>query len=437
MMQPAALSGWGGYPRAQARVLAPRDLETLRGLEGPVIARGQGRAYGDAAISSGVTLDMRHFDRLIAFDPATGELTAEAGVTLAEIIRLFLPRGFFPMVTPGTRFVSLGGAFAADVHGKNHHREGSFADHVRAVQILDARGDVAWHDADSETFAQARGAMGLTGILVALRLRLRPVQSGWIAQRTHVAGDLETALALFETHAEARYSVGWMDCTAAGAALGRGLVMTGDHCDAPVGRPRWPAARRGPAIPVHMPRGLLNPLTLRAFNALYFARGTRVAAQAGGQVVDWQSFFYPLDGLRNWPRLYGRAGFVQFQCVLPMDSAHAGLRMILRMIAQTGHGSPLAVLKCMGPQAGRWSFPMPGMTLALDFPCRPDTLALIERLDAVTVDHGGRFYLAKDARLSPAVFAASDPRWADLHAARHVSGAAARFQSLQSQRLGL
>ncbi len=443
MTRLTTLTGWGRYPRHATRLSAPRDTDALaQALRmGPAIARGLGRAYGDSAVGAH-TISMRHFDRMIAFDPASGQLVAEAGVSLAEIIEAFLPRGWFPHVTPGTRFVTLGGAIAADVHGKNHHGEGSFGAFTDWIDLMGADGIVTRcsRDANADLFRHTLGGMGLTGVILRAAIRLRPVESGWIRQRTIPAPGLEAALDAFEAGMDATYSVAWIDCLASGAALGRSLVMLGEHAaraDLPTerrARPYQTPPRRRRSLPIDLPGFVLNPASVRAFNAAYYALG-RVKSDA--QLVDWESYFYPLDAIGGWNRLYGRRGFMQFQCALPLDAGRAGLQRLLRAIAGSGAGSFLAVLKRFGPQDSSISFPMPGYTLALDFPLTARSLALMPHLDRITADHGGRFYLAKDSRMSAETLIRTDPRMADFAAWRQARGLSAQFASAQSERLGL
>lgn len=436
------LSGWGRFPRQDCLVHVPRSEADLQALlaQGPLIARGNGRGYGDCALGPAGTADMRRFNRILSFDAQSGILVAEAGVLLADVIAVFLPRGWFPAVTPGTKFVTLGGMVAADVHGKNHHKHGSFGHCVEWIDLLGADGEVrrCSREENAELFAWTIGGMGLTGIVLRLAFRLRPVESGWIRQQTLPAPDLETAMALFEEHAGATYSVAWIDCLHGGKGLGRSSLMLGEHArldelgarrDAPFATPRRPFHK----VPFDAPQMALNSLTVRAFNALYYHRAV---TQRGEALVDWDGFFYPLDALLEWNRIYGRRGFAQFQCVIPLESAAAGLTALLRTISASGQGSFLAVLKRMGPGEGPISFPREGYTLALDFPVNPQALALMERLDAITIDHGGRFYLAKDARMSAATLRASDPRARDLAALREERGLTS-FRSSMAERLNL
>ena len=446
-MQPVMmkLSGWGRYPVVESRVLAPRSVEALRELvlsEPSLIPRGNGRAYGDSAINRDATIEMHHLDRMIAFDPGTGQLVAEAGVLLGDIIAAFLPRGWFPMITPGTKFVTLGGAIAADVHGKNHHRDGSFRACVDWVEIMGTDGALrrCTPEDDPVLFDHTLGGMGLTGIILRAAIRLRPVESGWIRQTTLAAPNLGAAMAAFEDTQEATYSVAWIDCLGRGARLGRSLVMIGEHAtpgDLPpehAGAPFAIKPKRKLTVPFDFPSITLNTYTLRAFNTLYYQAGAR---KPGTRLVDWDSYFYPLDAILGWNRIYGRKGFAQFQCVLPLDRAKAGLEALLDEIARAGSGSFLAVLKRFGKQDSAFSFPMEGYTLALDFPVNPKTLALLERLDRITLDHGGRFYLAKDSRMSAATLRASDGRVSDFQSLRDARDLTGRFRSAQAERLEL
>jgi len=439
------LAGWGRYPVADCALSAPRDAAALAALlaEGaPLIARGNGRAYGDSALNRRRTVSMRHFDRMLDFDGETGVLTAEAGVLLGDVIAALLPRGWFPAVTPGTKFVTLGGMAAANVHGKNHHLDGGFRNFVDWVEVMGPTGEIvhAAPDENPELFDWTLGGMGLTGVIVRLAMRLRRVETGWIRQRAIAAPDLSAAMAAFETGQDAPYSVAWIDCLGSGARLGRSVVMLGEHAPLdglPTRFRRLPYGlppRRGRHVPFNAPGFALNRWTVATFNALYYRMGGR---RTGTAYVPWDSYFYPLDSVLGWNRIYGRRGFLQFQCVLPDSTAREGLTALLKTIAGSGQGSFLAVLKKMGADGGRFSFPMPGYTLALDFPVSDKVLRLMDELDRITLDHQGRFYLAKDARLAADTLHAADPRAGDFASMRRRTGAAAAFASLQSERLGL
>jgi decaprenylphospho-beta-D-ribofuranose 2-oxidase len=439
------LSGWGRYPVLDVRTHAPRTVGVIRDLvlsEPTLIARGNGRAYGDSAINPSATIEMCHLNRMIAFDPAPGQLVAEAGVLLADIIAAFLPRGWFPMVTPGTKYVTLGGAIAADVHGKNHHKDGSFRVCVDWIDVMGSDGKVrrcSWQE-DPTLFDNTLGGMGLTGIILRAAIRLRPVETAWIRQTTVAAPNLAAAMAAFDDAQDATYSVAWIDCLGTGPDTGRSLVMLGEHAarsDLPsdhAGAPYRNKPRLKLSVPVDFPAIALNRFSVRVFNALYYWAGAR---RTGVQLVDWDSYFYPLDAILGWSRIYGRRGFAQFQCVLPLDRSRAGLSALLEEIAKAGSGSFLAVLKRFGKQDSAFSFPMEGYTLALDFPVNSTTLALLERLDQITLAHGGRFYLAKDSRMSAATLRASDGRVGDFQSLRNKRGFTSRFRSAQAERLAL
>ena len=429
------LSGWGKFGPRVARVV-PFSSK----LEPKTIARGAGRAYGDSAIGTVQTVDMLRRNRMVSFDPETGQLVAEAGVRLGEIIETFLPRGWFPYVTPGTKFVTLGGAIAADVHGKNHHCEGSFGSFVDWVELLGADGTTTRLKPNDALFGWTVGGMGLTGIITRAAIRLRPVKSAYIRQMTIPAPNLEAAMAAFADADASTYSVAWIDCLAKGPELGCSLVMLGEHAQVPE---LQRVQRRNPLVtpergkitfPMDLPGWMLNGTFMRLFNMAYWRKGIKGAGQS---IVDWDSYFYPLDAILGWNRVYGREGFVQFQCVLPDASAKAGLTAILEATSAAGQGSFLAVLKRMGAQSSRVSFPMAGYTLALDFPSNAKTLTLLDRLDEITLSHGGRFYLAKDARMAKATLHRSDERMAEFRAWREKNNLAEAFSSAQSERLGL
>ena len=430
------ISGWGRFPRADCAVVTARGAADVAAAvaRAPLIARGNGRAYGDAAMNAGQTLAMTAMDRMLAFKD--GVLVAEAGVLLADILHTFLPRGWFPMVTPGTKLVSLGGAIAADVHGKNHHRDGSFAACVDWLDLVGPDGAETRVDRDHPLFGWTLGGMGLTGVIVRAQIRLQRVETSWIVQDTRALRSLAETMAAIEDNLDAPYSVAWIDCTD-GPHHGHALLHLGRHAtpaDLPPGRPAFDVRRRRRLpVPCAAPPFLFRGLWLRAMSGIYWRRGAR---RAGTRLVGWDSYFYPLDGLADWNRLYGRGGFVQFQCALPLDRAGPGLAALMQTIAGARIGSVLSVLKRFGPQSGHVSFPMPGYTLALDFPAHERSLALMTDLDRITLAHGGRFYLAKDARM-PAAVAAADARLTAFAQMRRETGLAQHFASLQSRRLGL
>lgn len=438
------LSGWGRYPR----LLGPLDAAFDTGpaaaatasLPG-VVARGLGRSYGDAAIGRDHTLDATGLNRMQGFDPGTGILATEAGVSLADIITTFLPRGYFPCSVPGTRFVTVGGMIASDVHGKNQHRDGTFGDHVEWLMLAlpDHRVVRCSRDENAALFAATIGGMGLTGTILSAGFRLKQVETGWIHQNTHVARNLSEAVALLRQTSTATYTVAWIDVLATGASLGRSLVLAGEHAtkdQLPWGDVAFPTSRNGRlSVPIDMPGWMLNPMTVRAFNELYYRNGARKAGQM--TTVPWDSYFFPLDGIANWNRIYGRRGFVQHQCVIPNAQAENVVSEILDRISSHGAGSFLAVLKRLAPGSGLMSFPMEGLTLALDIPLSRRLMPLLSEIDALVMDAGGRIYLAKDATQSPETFAAGYPQLDCFRKLRDEIGATGRMASKLSERLGL
>lgn len=428
------LQGWGRYPRTEGLTLWPSALGDIPQMLGqPLIPRGYGRSYGDSSLAP-VALETRRCNHLLAFDQSNGLLHCQAGASLSDILAVFVPLGWFLPVTPGTRFISVGGAIASDVHGKNHHVDGCFSTCLEEMELLLADGSrvTCSRSERGELFRATCGGMGLTGIILTAKLRLRRVPSAFIEQTTHKASNLDEALDLFERHHASTYSVAWIDCLARGKALGRSLLMLGEH--SPEGGLQLPM-RPALGIPMDMPGFLLNRYSIQAFNALYY---NRIQRPESHQRVSYEGFFYPLDGISQWNRLYGREGFVQYQFVIPREAGLLGLRAILKRIADSQRGSFLAVLKAFGPHNGNLlSFPLEGYTLALDFKMEPNLLPLLDELDAMVLDHGGRLYLTKDARMSAATFKRSYPNWQQFQAVRASVGALGRFASLQSRRLGL
>jgi FAD/FMN-containing dehydrogenase len=370
-----------------------------------------GRSYGDVCRNDGgILLATRGLDRYIAFDALKGELICEAGMLLAEVLDFTLPRGWFLPVTPGTALATVGGAIANDVHGKNHHCAGSFGCHVLELELLRSdRGQIRCApDENSELFAASIGGLGLTGLILSARLKLRRVSGSWIRGASMRFGNIGEFFELArDANAGNEYAAAWVDCLAHGSRLGRGVMLTGDHAE----DDDWPMLPRHIAMPFTPPMALINHWSLKAFNSAYFSRPS---ARARGRRWPYQAFLHPLDTVRNWNRIYGPRGFYQYQCVLPPATMREALAELLRRIADNGQGSFLSVLKLFGDRTspGWLSFPRPGATLALDFPNRGgETLRLLDQLDEITREAGGALYPAKDARMSAAMFRHSFPRW--------------------------
>ncbi|UPK35735.1 FAD-binding oxidoreductase [Bradyrhizobium sp. 186] len=436
------VSGWGRFPVVDSELLRPRSFEAVgeavAGCAGAV-ARGNGRAYGDAAIGASRTVAMTGFDRVRSFDPATGRIRLEAGVLLSDLIDTFGPRGFLPFVVPGTRFVSIGGAIAADVHGKNHHCEGGFGRYVESVLLRTGQGEVieASREQNSDAFFATIGGMGLTGVILEATIRLRPVETGWIRERVISASDLDAAMRALDAGDSATYSVAWIDCAAGGSNLGRALIYLGEHASADEladGADRFPVGKDpGLAVPVDLPSMTLNRYSIRAFNELYYRMGARRAGRS--HLVSLYPYFFPLDSISAWNRIYGRRGFLQHQCVIPEQGARDVLGEILDRVSKRGDASFLAVLKKLGQGDGILSFPLPGYTLALDFPLKGDILNFLDEIDRLVVAAGGRLYLAKDARQSRATFETGYPALKRFSAIRRSLDPAGNIRSKLSQRL--
>ena len=411
----SAPQSWGRYPRSRHVVRELTDRHApLPAFDGLALPYGNGRSYGDSCQNpDGTLLRTRGLDRFIQFDAASGQLRCEAGVLLGEILDQVVPQGWFLPVSPGTRHVTVGGAIANDVHGKNHHAAGSFGHHVECFELLRSDGErMLCRPGDAHGLFEATvGGLGLTGVITWAQIRLRRVCGPWMETETLRFGSLDEFFELSRASAaHHEYTVAWIDCLARGASLGRGLFMRGDHAPAnPAERPPAPKERWG--MPVAPPFSLVNGLTLRPFNTLYYHR-QRAASQRA--TVHYVPYFYPLDGIRDWNRMYGPRGFLQYQCVLPPAAARDGIAELMREIAASGSGSFLAVLKEFGtrPAAGLMSFPRPGTTLALDFPNNgARVLRLLERLDRIVDAADGAVYPAKDARLAGPSFRRAFPNW--------------------------
>lgn len=431
------LAGWGRYPSSEVRVTAIKtedDLaRTLRQANGLCIARGMGRSYGDSSLAPHV-IDLRQHDHFLGFDSDRGTVRCDAGATLAAILEVIVPRGWFLPVTPGTGFVSVGGAIASDVHGKNHHRDGSFADFVESLRVMIPNGELVTcsDEENAELFHATAGGMGLCGIIVDADLKLRRIQSGFVDERIVKTSDLCDTLACLDENDQATYVVAWLDANKRGTARGRALVMIGEHAqDDDFKIHRKPHAR----VPFDLPSMCSNRLVMRLFNSLYYER---IRTRTTTRRTHYEPYFYPLDRLRDWNRLYGRAGLLQHQSVVPRASAGEAIEALLSCLAASRLGSPLAVLKALGEGNENYlSFPRAGYTLTMDFKRSDSALALMGRLDDIVLTHGGRMYLAKDACMSESTFKRSYPAWEAFQAVRERHGALGRFSSLQAQRLGL
>lgn len=401
-------AGWGRVHRARGTVARPERAAELARImtETPAPAFGMLRSYNDSPLNDGGrAIDMTRMDKILAFDPETGVIEVEAGVQLGELLRLFAPRGWIPAVVPGTGFPTVGGAIAQDIHGKNHHVLGTFGQHVLSVTLLQPAGRrvVASPDRNKALFRATIGGIGQTGVIVAAKLQMIPTPGPSMRVKSTRVGDFDEFLALLDA-STFRYNVGWIDGTATGASLGRGILEEAELTDGPRGARGLPPV----TVPVDLPSFALSAPTVKLFNAAYWRK---VPAQGSVHVMPIAQHVFPLDKLYEWNRLYGKRGFHQFQCVVPVAAAGVLKEMVAR-IARSGLASPLAVIKRMGAgRGGMLSFPMEGYTLAIDFPARQKAVKLIGELEAMTVEAGGRLYLGKDALARGDMIKAMYPEW--------------------------
>lgn len=435
------IAGWGNYPKTTSTVHFPadeNDLKTLQNTIDSYIPRGAGKSYGDASLHSTIGSSVK-LNRTLNFDSANGILSCEAGKMLSDVLDEIIPHGFFLPVTPGTKLITVGGAIAADIHGKNHHKEGCFSEHLISFSLLTAKDGivVCSRTENAELFWATCGGMGLTGFIVNASFKLKRIESTKIVKRTIKCNDLKMVVNQLLENENYTYSVAWIDCGSTGKNLGRSLLYLGEHAsETDVQKSDLKGYRTSKPIidlPFNLPSWTLNQLTVKAFNTLYYGK---VLKQDSTSMVGLESFFYPLDGIGNWNRLYGKNGFVQYQFIIPMKHADSGLSEIMRLIAASGESSFLAVLKLFGEQNEGWlSFPKRGITLALDFRVNATTFKLLGRLDALILEMDGRSYLAKDARMKADFFAAGYPKLDQFKQLLSQIDPNGKFRSLQSDRL--
>lgn len=432
-----SFTAWGNYPKIAGRLAQPKTIDEARSLlsntSSSLIARGNGRSYGDSALQEHM-VSIRKMAAIEKFDEKNGIIQVQAGLLLDELLLHIVPKGWFPYVVPGTRMISIGGAIASNVHGKNHHKRGAFGDYVLNLDLLDSDGKIrtCTRDEHGELFQHTIGGMGLTGIILRATIRLKPTETSFYHQETKVASNLSDLIRLFERHKEMPYLVAWIDGQASNKHLGSGLLLMGRACDKKEVRTHQfdtPTAihKSGtlyiPKLPVSW---LMNPVSLWLNNTLYKWKNRPNHAD---RIVHYSQFFFPLDSLSNWNRLYGPPGLLQYQFVVDFEEAEECIRSILRHLRAAGTTSYLIVLKRMGSNhtaAAATDFPMPGYSLALDFKNTPKTRKLLNELDEIVVRHRGRVYLTKDARLPAETFRQMYP---------NAVNKGLRFQSLQSERI--
>ena len=435
------LANWGNYPAIscdESTFSQEEQVQDFISTHSSVIARGNGRCYGDASLAQHSVSTLK-YDKVLAFDITNGIFECQSGITLDQILDIIVPQGWFLPVTPGTKFITVGGAVASDVHGKNHHVDGSFSGHIIDMDIITGNKETITCSANdhSDLFWATCGGMGLTGIITRVKFSLKKISTAYIRQKQIKARNLEDLIRLFEEYKDYTYSMAWIDCLQKGDTFGRGILIVGEHAtpeelnEQQRKAPLQLAAKRKLSVPFNLPSFALNTLTVKAFNWLYYLKNTK---REINNVIPYEPFFYPLDAILHWNRGYGKAGFVQYQFVLPLEKKE-GLVAILQKISDAGLGSFLAVLKVFGKQDSLISFPMEGYTLALDFPVRKGLFEFLDKLDEIVLQYGGRLYLSKDARMKQEVFWKSYPNAQKFADIIKTYNGAKLFRSVQSDRL--
>ncbi len=429
-------TSWGLYPRIRCNLIRFHKDDFLRQVlkrDNTFIPKGNSRSYGDCALNKNV-IDVRPKNYFIDFNNKTGLLHVQAGVLLAEILEVFVPRGWFLKITPGTKFITIGGAIASDVHGKNHHIDGCFSSCVKEFRIMLPDGEVVTctKDKNPDLWNATCGGMGLTGVILDAKIYLKRIHSCYIHQKTYKADNLLETFELFEANRQAPYSVAWIDCISKGKALGRSLVMVGDFLDN--GNLELPSKYQL-SIPFYLPRATLNKWFIKTFNLLYYHKHHTKISQ---KKVDLDTFFYPLDTIGHWNRIYGKKGFLQYQFILPKEASFHGLKEILTTLSKAKKSPFLGVLKLYGPANSNWlSFPLEGYSMALDLKIERGIFKLLNRLDQIVLRHHGRLYLTKDARMSRQTVDAGYPNIHRFRELRKDYNMNKKFQSLQSRRLDI
>jgi FAD/FMN-containing dehydrogenase len=433
------ITNWNNYPVVEAKEISfDYQQELSAKLHTPSIPHGNGRCYGDASLYTDVVNTLR-YDKVLAFDEVNGIITCQSGILLSDLLQVIVPRGWFLPVTPGTKFITIGGAVASDVHGKNHHVDGSFSRHVVSMSILTGTGVTISCSANtnSDLFWATCGGMGLTGIILDVKFRLKRIHTAYIRQKQIKAKNLDEVMGLFEENSAYTYSVAWIDCLKEGKGFGRSILMVGEHAstdEVNAEKKLVPKEKALLTVPFYFPSFALNGFSVKVFNALYYAKNYKRVMES---VVHYDGYYYPLDSILSWNKIYGKKGFVQYQFVLPLEASKEGLINILQRINKMGLGSFLAVLKLFGEQDDLISFPMKGYTLALDFPIRPGLFPFLDELDKIVADYGGRIYLSKDARMKHEIFWKTYPYAKAFQQIIQKYDPENRFVSSMSQRLML
>jgi len=435
------IANWGNYPRRESDVKSftfTEQLSTLMDTTSHFIPRGNGRCYGDASLADN-TISTLHYKRILSFDKDNGILECQSGLTLDKILEVIVPKGWFLPVTPGTKFITVGGAVGSDVHGKNHHIDGSFSNHIIEMDVMVADSSLitCTPSNNADLFEATCGGMGLTGMITRIKFRLKKIETSYVNQKQIKAENLEELISLFEKYKDYTYSMAWIDCLTKGEHFGRGILIVGEHAreselnEKQKKRKLDVHGKMKITFPFNLPSWVLNTFTVRVFNFLYYGKNFK---KEKNNVVPYEPFFYPLDAILHWNRGYGKKGFVQYQFVLPL-SAKQGLVDILKRISDEGLGSFLAVLKVFGKQDSLISFPEEGFTLALDFPVRDGLFRFLDELDQIVLQYGGRLYMSKDARMKPEILFKGYPRIEEFKNIVRKYNPTYKLSSVQSERL--
>ncbi|RXM37497.1 FAD-linked oxidase [Chryseobacterium sp. CH21] len=400
------VTNWGNFPIVEKEMRSEDSFKKIKEFvlnHNEIIARGNGRCYGDASLGESI-FSTKKLNKFINFDRLNGVIECESGVLLSDVLEIAIPQGYFLYVTPGTKFISVGGAIASDVHGKNHHAEGCFSEYVIEFKLMTENGEIITcsREENAEKFWATIGGMGLTGIILTAKFKLKNIESAYIRQESIKAENLDEIFKLFDESESWTYTVAWIDCLQKGKNIGRSILMRGEHAfqhELPQNFSKTPLRLKkkfSPTVPFYFPGFVLNALTVKIFNWLYYKKQAKKEVK---NFIDYETFFYPLDAINDWNKIYGKSGFIQYQMVIPKETGKEGMKRILETIANSGNGSFLAVLKLFGKNNtdAYNSFPVEGYTLALDFKVNSKLKKLVDQLDAIVQEFGGRIYLTKDS----------------------------------------
>jgi len=434
------ISGWGRCPKYDVNEVFPDSekdlLDILSKNPNSFIARGNGRSYGDSSINKELTISMTKMNKFLSWDSTNGILVAEAGALISDIIEFLMPQGWFPTVSPGTKYITLGGAIASDIHGKNHHLEGSFGRHVNWIEIVNDQNKIIRCSPNENVniFNWTIGGMGLTGVITKCSIKLRKIETGWISQKVIANDNLENTLNSFYENNHYLYSVAWIDCLSDKKNFGRSILILGDHVKKNKllkTQEIFPKIKKQLiSFPFEMPSFFLNNFFVSIYNNIYYHLNKRKQTS----LISWDNYFYPLDSIKNWNKMYGRNGFFQFQCVIPLESSKEAYTKMLRLIQKESSGSFLAVLKKFGSGNEYFSFPEDGFTLALDFKNSDRNIKTASKLSKIVSEYNGSIYLAKDSLLQSIEFKKiyGKNKISEFQQFKNI-----HCSSMQSQRLGL